>query len=90
MSGESSPTHPISKRMSSPRFQVRSMAAIAEKDAPLQTDPVPTKPAQDEPVTDELNADVETLNAETLACVERITVKDIGVSVALRETQESA
>ena len=29
------------------------MAAIVEKDAPLQTDPVPAEPAPDEPVTDE-------------------------------------
>ncbi|MBQ3760380.1 MAG: peptidoglycan-binding protein [Clostridia bacterium] len=29
------------------------MAAIAEKDAPLQTDPAPAEPVQDEPVTNE-------------------------------------
>ena len=29
------------------------MAAIAEKDAPLQTDPAHSDPVQDEPVTDE-------------------------------------
>ena len=41
-------------------------------------------------IADELNADVETLSAETVACVERITVEDIGVTVVLREKQESA
>jgi len=32
------------------------MAAIAEKDAPLQTDPVPAEPTQEEPVTTEKKA----------------------------------
>ena len=41
-------------------------------------------------IADELNVDVETLSAETVACVERITVEGIGVTVVLREKQESA
>ncbi len=40
-------------------------------------------------IADELSADVETLSAETVACVERITVEDIRVTVVLREKQES-